>query len=80
VGVGEALATVDTLGWQRVFLHAAAAARVPWAARIERWHEIETALYEMMARIAMAGVDPAIATRETAARLDRLLLGERSRP
>jgi hypothetical protein len=56
-----------------VFLRASAHSRIPWGARIVRWREIEAALPDLMDRITLGQVDPAVAAREMARRLDRLL-------
>jgi len=69
----QALAAADTAGWEAVFLRATAHGRIPWGALIERWREIEAALPDLMDRITLAQVDPAVAAREMARRLDRLL-------
>lgn len=78
VSEAERLAARDTLGWERVFLRAAASGRAPWGARIEAWREIEAALPDMMDRITLAGVDVQVAAREMAVRLDRLLARRRT--
>lgn len=69
----EAVAARDTLGWERVFLRAAAHGRAPWGARIAEWREVEARLPDIMDRITLTGVDPAIAAREMARDIDRLL-------
>jgi multiple sugar transport system substrate-binding protein len=70
----QALAAADSSGWEAVFLRASAHGRIPWGARIERWREIEAALPDLMDRITLEQVDPAVAAREMARRLDRLLV------
>lgn len=79
MSVAESLAARDTLGWERVFLRAAATGRIPWGSRIEQWREVEAVLPDMMDRITLQGVDPRVAARETAVRLDRLLGGDGAR-
>jgi hypothetical protein len=71
----QALAAADTAGWEAVFLRATTHGRIPWGALIERWREIEAALPDLMDRITLEQVDPAVAAREMARRLDRLLAG-----
>lgn len=72
-----ALAARDTLGWERVFLRAAAHGRAPWGARIERWREVEAMLPDIIDRVTLADVDPAVAARDLARALDRILLRSR---
>ncbi|MGE5745593.1 MAG: hypothetical protein ACM368_16785, partial [Gemmatimonadota bacterium] len=69
----QALAIADSTEWEAVFLNASKHARIPWGARIEPWREVEAALPDMMDRITLEGVDPAVAAHEMALRLDRLL-------
>lgn len=76
-GAAQAMAASDTSGWETVFLRAGRHARVPWGARIERWREVEAALPDMMDRITLDGVDPRLAAREMAQRIDRLLAPDR---
>lgn len=73
----ESLAARDTLGWERVFLRAAAHGRAPWGSRVAEWREIEALLPDMMDRITLAGVDPAVAAHEMAQAIDRLLAERR---
>ena len=75
----QAQAILDTTGWEAVFLRASRHSRIPWGARIERWREVEAALPDMMDQITLEHVDPAIAAREMALRLDRLLAEGRPR-
>lgn len=77
--VADRLASADTLGWERAFLRAARHGRVPWGARVANWREVEAALPDMMDRITLEGVDAAVAAREMARRLDRLLRTEGDR-
>ncbi len=72
-GAAEALAARDTLGWEQVFLRAAATGRAPWGARIAQWREVEAILPDMMDQVTLLGTDPAAAARDMARRLDRLL-------
>lgn len=72
-GAALALAAADSTGWEAVFLRASRHARVPWGARIERWREVEAELPDMMDRITLEHVDPRVAAREMAQRIDRLL-------
>lgn len=72
-GAALALAAADTTGWEAVFLRAGRHARMPWGARIERWREVEAALPDLMDRITLEHVDPRLAAREMAQRIDRLL-------
>lgn len=72
----QAQAILDTTGWEAVFLRASRHARIPWGARIERWREVEEALPDMMDRITLEHVDPAVAAHDMALRLDRLLSGD----
>jgi multiple sugar transport system substrate-binding protein len=72
----QAWAILDTTGWDAVFLRAGRHARIPWGARIERWREIEAALPDMMDRITLQHVDPAVAAHDMALRLDQLLAEE----
>jgi multiple sugar transport system substrate-binding protein len=74
----DAVVAADTSGWEAVFLRANRHARVPWGARIERWREVEAALPDLMDRITLQGVDPRIAAREMAQRIDRLLAPDRA--
>jgi multiple sugar transport system substrate-binding protein len=69
----QALVAADTLGWEAAFVRAAAAGRVPWGARIERWREVEAVLPDLLDRITLAGADAAAAAQATARELDRLL-------
>lgn len=69
----EGLAAADTSGWEAVFLRASLHGRVPWGARIARWREVEAILPDLMDRITLGHVDPAVAARAMARRLDRLL-------
>jgi multiple sugar transport system substrate-binding protein len=69
----QALALGDTLGWEAVFLHAAARGRPAWRARVSQWEEVETVLAELMERVAVDGADPAAIARASARELDRLL-------
>jgi hypothetical protein len=78
VSIAESLAVRDTLGWASVFWRAATRGRVPWDARVDEWREIEPLLADMMDRITLAGIDPGLAARTTAARLDRLLAPDAS--
>jgi multiple sugar transport system substrate-binding protein len=71
----QALAARDTLGWEAVFLRAAAHGRAPWGARIRGWREVEAVLPDLMDRVTLAGDDPAAAARDLARRLDRILAG-----
>jgi len=73
----DAIAAADTSGWEAVFRRATGHARAPWGARIERWREVEAALPDLMDRITLQGVDPRIAAREMAQRIDRLLAPDR---
>jgi len=77
-GAATALEAGDTSGWEAVFLRASRHARVPWGARIERWREVEAALPDLMDRVTLEGVDPQIAAREMARRIDRLLAVDRA--
>ena len=74
----DAVVGADTTGWEAVFLRANRHARVPWGARIERWREVEAALPDLIDRITLEGVDPRIAAREMAQRIDRLLAPDRA--
>ena len=74
----DAVVAADTTGWEAVFLRANRHARVPWGARIERWREVEAALPDLVDRITLQGVDPRIAAREMAQRIDRLLAPDRA--
>jgi len=76
-GAADQIAAADTNGWEAVFRRASRHARIPWGARIERWREVEAALPDLMDRITLQGVDPRIATREMARRIDRLLAADR---
>jgi multiple sugar transport system substrate-binding protein len=76
-GAATALEAGDTSGWEAVFLRASRHARVPWGARIERWREVEAALPDLMDRVTLEGVDPQVAAREMARRIDRLLARDR---
>ena len=76
-GAATALEAGDTSGWEAVFLRASRHARVPWGARIERWREVEAALPDLMDRVTLEGVDPQVAAREMARRIDRLLATDR---
>jgi multiple sugar transport system substrate-binding protein len=76
-GAATALEAGDTSGWEAVFLRASRHARVPWGARIERWREVEAALPDLMDRVTLEGVDPQVAAREMARRIDRLLAAGR---
>lgn len=67
-----ALAAADTSGWERAFLSAAPAARLPWSARIAGWPQIEVVLAGLMDQI-LEGADAAAAAGAAAARIDRLL-------
>ena len=71
--VAESIAVRDTSGWERVFLRAVAHARVPWGARIERWHEVEAVLPDLLDRITITGADPAIAAHDAARQIDQIL-------
>lgn len=73
----QTLAIADTTEWEEVFLSASKHARIPWGARIEPWREVEAALPDMMDRITLEHVDPAVAAHEMALRLDRLLADAR---
>ena len=68
-----ALAAADTLGWEAVFLRAAARGRATWGARVAQWGEVEAALTDLMDRVTVDGADPARSARATARELDRLL-------
>jgi multiple sugar transport system substrate-binding protein len=76
-GAATALEAGDTSGWEAVFLRASRHARVPWGARIERWREVEAVLPDLMDRVTLEGVDPQVAAREMARRIDRLLATDR---
>lgn len=69
----QALASADTLGWEAVFLHAAARGRPAWGVRVAQWPEVETALGDLMDRVIEDGADPEQIARATARELDRLL-------
>ena len=69
----QALVAGDTLGWEAAFVRAAAAGRVAWGARIERWREVEAVLPDLLDRIALAGADAAAAAHASARALDRVL-------
>jgi hypothetical protein len=56
-----------------VFLRAMHHARMPWGARIARWREIEAALPDMMDRIVLQHVDPAVAAHDMARQIDTVL-------
>lgn len=73
-----ALAAGDRSGWEAAFLRAAAHGRAPWAARIERWRNLEAVLPDLMDRI-LVGADPEATARDMARRLDRLLGGPPAR-
>jgi ABC-type glycerol-3-phosphate transport system substrate-binding protein len=77
-GAATALEAGDTSGWESVFLRASRHARAPWGARIERWREVEAALPDLMDRVTLEGVDPRMAAREMARRIDRLLATDRA--
>ena len=77
-GAATALEAGDTSGWESVFLRASRHARVPWGARIERWREVEAALPDLMDRVTLEGVDPRVAARDMARRIDRLLATDRA--
>jgi ABC-type glycerol-3-phosphate transport system substrate-binding protein len=69
----QALVAGDTLGWEAAFVRAAAAGRVSWGARVERWREVGAVLPDLLDRITLAGADPAAAAHETAREVDRVL-------
>jgi len=69
----QTLAVTDTLGWEAAFLRAAARGRPAWRARVAQWPEVDSALSELMVRIALGGADAGRAARATARELDRLL-------
>lgn len=71
--VARDLARRDTLGWEAVFRGAAAHGRIPWGARIPQWREIEAVLPDLMDRITLRGEDPAVAARDIARQIDRIL-------
>ncbi len=71
--VAEELAAGDTLGWEAAFMRAARHGRAPWGSRIARWREVQAALPDMMDQITLDHRDPAVAARDMARRLDRLL-------
>ena len=75
--VGAALAAGDTLGWEAAFLRAAPHGRIPWAARVGRWGEIDAALAGLMDRIIVGGADPAAAAHAVALQVDRVLSSTR---
>ena len=70
----QTVAILDTTGWEPVFVRATHHARMPWGARIGGWREIEAALPEMMDRIVLQHVDPAVAAHDMARRIDSLLV------
>jgi hypothetical protein len=70
----QTVAILDTTGWEPVFVRATHHARMPWGARIGGWREIEAALPEMMDRIVLQHVDPAVAAHDMARRIDSLLI------
>src|SRR5690242_2467654 len=69
----QTLAATDTLGWEAALLRAAARGRPAWRARVAQWSEVDSALSELMVRIALGGADAGRAARATARELDRLL-------
>lgn len=69
----QALAAADTLGWEAVFLRAAAHGRPAWRVRVAQWREVEEALSALMDRITLDGAEPGRTARATARELDRLL-------
>ena len=76
-GAAQALVARDRLGWEAAFLRAATTGRAPWGGRVERWRDVEAALPDLLDRITLTGADPAVAARELAREVDRLLAGTR---
>jgi multiple sugar transport system substrate-binding protein len=73
LAAAQALAAADTLGWDAVFLRAAAHGRAPWEARIAQWPEVEARLAGLLTRIVVTDADPARAAGDAARELDGLL-------
>jgi multiple sugar transport system substrate-binding protein len=69
----QTVAILDTTGWEPVFLRAMHHARMPWGAHVARWREIEAALPDMMDRIVLQRVDPAVAAHDMARQIDTML-------
>lgn len=70
----QTVAILDTTGWEPVFLRAMHHARIPWGARVPQWRAIEAALPDMMDRIVVQHVDPAVAAHDMARQIDTLLV------
>jgi multiple sugar transport system substrate-binding protein len=69
----QTVAILDTTGWEPVFVRATHHARLPWGARVAHWREIEAALPDMMDRIVLQHVDPAVAAHDMARQVDSVL-------
>lgn len=69
----QTVAILDTTGWEPVFVRATHHARLPWGARVAHWREIEAALPDMMDRIVLLHVDPAVAAHDMARQVDSVL-------
>jgi hypothetical protein len=64
----------DTLGLDEAFARQVTFGRAPWGARIAKFREVEAQLPEMLDEVLVKGRAPADVARETALRLDRILL------
>lgn len=64
----------DSLGLDAAFERQVATGRPPWGARIARFREVEAQLPPMLDEVLIKGRSPADVARETAIRLDRILL------
>ena len=73
IASAQTVAILDTTGWEPVFLRAMHHARAPWGARVAHWRVVEAALPDMIDRIVLQHVDPAVAARDMARRIDAVL-------
>jgi multiple sugar transport system substrate-binding protein len=75
--VASNVAARDSTGREAAFLATAANGRQPWGARVAKWREIEDALLDLLDRPLVRGEDVAHVAAGIAARIDRILGGDR---
>ncbi len=71
--VAEEVAAGDTTGRERVFLEAVPTGRNTWGARVEKWREVQDALFDLLDRPLVAGEPVDSVAHDLAVRIDGLL-------
>jgi ABC-type glycerol-3-phosphate transport system substrate-binding protein len=71
--VADQAATLDSLGWERVFLDVMPTARMPWGARVRGWREVENRLPQVIDEVLLEGRPVREALQRAARDIDRIL-------